>query len=200
MWGEEELSQLTSKQLGKIAAEVAKAVGESSSRARKLRKTDKIKYILTNYGRLPADVQEHLGGVVAAMLKEREKAIARRRRPSWARKELNERLERIETLLNKISIDVSSLLEGRKMRAISLKRFAAVVLEEYKALRDRYGDAVPISKLYEGVAARLSMNREDFDMYLNDLAWVSDKVSIGMSRPEAHVIIRARTVEELVWR
>ena len=200
MWSEEELDILRSDQLGEIAAEMARALGESPSRARKLRKAEKIKYILANYGRLPADVRERLDKTIAVMLKEREKTVARRRRLSRAKEELGERLARIEALLNKISADVATLLGRRRVRAISLKRFAAVVLEEYKALRDRYGDAVPISKLYEGVAARLPMDREDFNVYLSDLAWVSDKVSIGMSRPEAHVIIRASTVEELVWR
>jgi len=99
----------------------------------------------------------------------------------------------------KIEADLSSLLKTRSIRPLSLKRFAVIMVEEYMALKDKYGDAVPVSKLYEAVSKRIPMSREDFDIYLDDLAWVSDKISMGTSRAERHIVVRAHTAEELIW-
>ena len=39
-----------------------------------------------------------------------------------------------------------------------------------------------------------------FDSYFADLKWVSDKVSVSESRRAVHVLIKARSLGELVWR
>jgi len=105
--------------------------------------------------------------------------------------------------IKEIQQGVNQILERTAVvRPISLKRFAEVLIDEYWRLcRANRMEAVRLDVLAKSVSARLIINESVFRAYLDDLQWVSaGKITIGESRYTEHIIIKAKTPEELIWK
>jgi hypothetical protein len=103
-----------------------------------------------------------------------------------------EKLSRIERILN----------ERLPERIPSFKEFTETVLEEYWKLG---GSFINYEALKQNVCARLLITPKMFDIWFNDLTYITGgKITIGESRNgtkrAVHILIKAKTTEELFWR
>jgi hypothetical protein len=109
-----------------------------------------------------------------------------------------------EDLLRELS-EMRRILEAINERlpakVPSFRDFARAVIEEYWRLG---GGFVSIEELKEAVRARMLITPQVFDTWFNDLVWAAaGRLTVAESRTERgrclHVLMKARTPEELMW-
>jgi hypothetical protein len=106
-------------------------------------------------------------------------------------KEILKRIERIERILD----------ERLPERVSSFREFTKTVIDEYWRLG---GSFVNYEELKDAVCARMLVSPKQFDVWFNDLVWASaGRLTVGESRTSegrsVHVLMKAKTPEELVW-
>lgn len=185
MISREDLALLTVRELREYAKPIGKAKGRGVS---KLRKSELIDLIYENLNLLPPDMLRKLRATVE------EKRGAR----PLPKGERGVTLEDVLREIRELRRLVEEALGG--VRRVSLREFSGVLLEEYWRLSGSRPSYVPLEDLRKAVCSRLGISSDLFDSYFADLKWVSDKVSVSESRRTVHVLIRAKTPGELVWK
>ena len=106
-----------------------------------------------------------------------------------------------QDLLREIS-EIKRIIDERlPARVPSFKDFTKTLIDEYWRLG---GSFVNYEKLRDAVCARMLISLQQFDIWFNDLVWASaGRLTVGESRTSegrsVHVLMKARTPEELVW-
>jgi len=104
-------------------------------------------------------------------------------------------------LLREIS-EIRRIIDERlPARVPSFRDFTKTLIDEYWRLG---GSFVNYEKLRDAVCARMSISLQQFDVWFNDLVWASaGRLTVGESRTSegrsVHVLMKAKTPEELVW-
>jgi hypothetical protein len=106
-----------------------------------------------------------------------------------------------QDLLRELS-EIRRILDERlPARVPSFRDFTRILIDEYWKLG---GSFVSYERLREAVCNDMLITPEQFDTWFNDLVWASaGRLTVGESRTSSgrsvHVLMKARTPEELIW-